>query len=458
MFMRMARFLPPSALLLAACAAFSGCMSRRPDVILIVIDTLRNDELPWMGADPRFAPNLGRLAHEGVVFPRTYAPSPWTKPSTTTILTGLHPYRHGVNGHDDKLDASVQTIAEVFSAAGYQTAAVVSNPSLYDGGTRQGFEVFREVGRWIEHSTDRVAAQARDVIARASGERPLFLYVHFLDPHDKYVPPAQDRLFLPEGYTPQGPEVLTGDMRHFEGDTPVWKPTSFDFTPTPIPLQPLDLAYMRGLYRGELHAADRHLQAILDSQRIGRGNPLLSVVTADHGEAFYEHGMPRHGWTLHEEVLRVPLLFHGAPLQGRSLDGSRIARSMDILPTILDLVHVKDSEERDGVSLAQPPPEGGSVVQGLTCYHVQKESFIIEDPYKLIIDERFGRNELYDLQADPHETRNLAFSQPARVASMVARQQKIRDDLLSRKFATAKLEGEELRQHEEALKSLGYIK
>ena len=458
------RGLAAAGLLAAAVLATGACGKPklslgRPDVLLVVVDTLRNDEMPWMGADERVAPNLGRLAREGIVFPKVYAPSPWTKPSTATILTGLHPLRHGLNGHRERLDPSIETLAESFQSHGYATSAVVANPSLYDEGYRQGFDAFRQAGeihKWIVHSTDRVAVLAREALQEAPRDRPLFLYVHFLDPHDLYVPPQQDRFLLPQGPVPTDQRILGGDMRHFEGDTPVWEPTSADFSPTPVPLAAPDLAYMRGLYRGEIHAADRELAGIVAAQEKLRGNAVLVVVTADHGEEFYEHGMPRHGWTLHEEALRVPLLLHGAGLALRSLDPARIARCEDIAPTLLDLAGVEPGD-RDGVSLARPAPAGGVTVVGLTRYHVQKESYVIEGGWKLIIDERFGRHELYDLAADPSERMNLAAGQPERVVALLHRQQELRDGLIARKYHTGTLVGEESRRNEEALKSLGYI-
>ena len=428
-------------------------------MLLVVVDTLRNDEMPWMGGDGRVAPNLGRLAQEGIVFPTVYAPSPWTRPSTATILTGLHPLRHGLNGHRERLDESVETLAERFRAAGWATSAVVANPSIYNEGYRQGFDAFRQAGelrRWIVHSTGQVAALAREAIGEAPRDKPLFLYVHFLDPHDFYAPPEQDRFLLPAGYVPSDPTVVVGNMRHFEGDTPVWEPTASDFTPTPLPLDPEDLSYMRALYRGEIHAADRELAAIVDALGRLRGNARLLAVTADHGEEFFEHGTWRHGWSLHEAALRVPLLLQGAGLSGREIDTKRLARSQDIAPTLLDLVGVA-AGDTDGASLARPAPTEGLLALGLTRYHVQKESFLVESGFKLIIDERFGHHELYDLSADPSEAVDLASAQPERLAAMLAHHGELAEALAARRYKPTLLQGEEEKKNEEALRSLGYL-
>lgn len=450
--------LASSFLQIACGTAVSGPADVRPDVALIVIDTLRNDEMDWAGAGPAFAPNLARLAKEGVSFPRTYAPCSWTKPSTATILSGLDPYRHGVLGNLDMMSPDVETIAEVFSAAGYETAAIVANRALYDPGVRQGFDSFQEVGQWIDHSSDMVGHFARQAVGRAAGDRPLFIYIHFLDPHDRYIPPVEDRLFLPRRYAPELRDVLTGNMRAFEGDTLVREEVPPDFNPSPVPLPSSDLAYLHGLYRGELHAVDRQVASILEAQSLRRARPLLTAVTSDHGESFYEHGMYRHGWTLHEEVIRVPLLFHGPALEGRGLDGSRIARSADIMPTLLDLAGLDPVPGIDGLSLLDPPPEGGPVLNGLTRYHVQKLDYLIEDPWKLIIDGRFGQHELYDLSSDPGEHHNLADARPDLVRAMLDRENALREDLQSRSIASGKMEGEQIEQIEDAMRALGYMK
>jgi arylsulfatase A-like enzyme len=448
-----------AALLAASCAPEPpSAASLPPDVMLVVIDTLRADEMAWLGPRADYAPVLARLASEGVVFPRTWSHCSWTKPSTTSIVTGLVPLRHGVVDHLQKLSPDAVTVAEMFAAAGYRTAAVVANRALYDDGFRQGFEEFQEVGEWIDHSSDQVAAGAREKLEGSDRTKPLFLYVHFLDPHDRYIPPEGDKLFQPEAPPPTDEDVINGNLRHFEGDTPVQKEEPPGWSPTPIPLGAPDLDWMHGLYRGELHASDRELGAILADRPRYRGNPLLLVVTSDHGESFFEHGMYRHGWTLHEEVLRVPLLFAGTLPRVKTMDGGRIARSVDIVPTILDLAGLPPPAQTDGTSLAAPPPAAAPIVHGLTHYHVQRESFLVEWPWKLIVDERFGKHELYDLETDPHETSNQAAGEPARLATMLQNEKDLRAWETARRIGAAEMSGEELEQLEDAMRGLGYIK
>ncbi len=429
-----------------------------PDVIVCVIDTLRADELAVSGAPADYAPTIARLAKEGTAFPRAWSHCSWTKPSTISIVTGLVPLRHNVIDHLQKLSPDAITLAERLGGAGWQTAAVVANRALYDDGFRQGFESFREIGEWIDHSSDQVSSAAREALEDSDRGRPFFLYVHFLDPHDRYMPPAGDSLFLPQGPKPTDPQVLNGNLRHFEGDTPVHQEEPPGWSPTPIPLPAGDLAWMHALYRGELRAVDRELGAILAARPASRSNPLLLVITSDHGEAFFEHGMYRHGWTLHEEVVRVPMLLWGPMVTARSLDGGRIARSIDIVPTILDLLGQPAPAGLDGTSLAGAAADTPTPVHGLTHYHVQRQSFLVVWPWKLIVDERFGRHELYDLEADPHETQNRAQQEPERLTSMLEQEKRLRFAESAAKVGSAEVTGREREELEEAMRGLGYIK
>ena len=211
------RFLRWPALILAAGCA--GCAKRaeRPDIVLVLADTLRADYLGCHGFQGDVSPNVDRLAAEGLLFERCFSQAPWTKPSVASLFTSLHPEIHGVTTHHgwfgedrsiarqdvgpstgrtDVLPDEALTLAEVLRAEGYETAAFVANPWIQrDQGFAQGFETYEELetkrGRAL---VDRALAW----LAERSDERPFFLYVHFMDVHGPYDAPDKDYAALEE--------------------------------------------------------------------------------------------------------------------------------------------------------------------------------------------------------------------------------------------------------------------
>src|SRR5574338_632864 len=242
-------------LLLLAVLLASGCgRDRRPDLVLVVVDTLRADALGLYGAPRENAPHLAALASEGVVFEHVVAPSSWTKTSMASIFTGLDPARHGVRRVDDALPAQLPTLPRMLHDAGYATLGVQTNPWLRsrfrfdDGFDQYDFRFF--------DSADAVNARGLALLDAAGSRKPVFLYLHYMDVHAPYRP------------------------------SPRW----FQEPPLVLP--------------GGASLSD------------------VEFVTADHGEAFGEHGEVYHGRTFYPEVYSVPLLVR-AP--GRAPAGARVA-------------------------------------------------------------------------------------------------------------------------------------
>jgi len=294
--------------------ASRGDPPRRPDIILITIDTLRADRVGATGGPTGITPAIDELARSGAAFLDATAHVPLTLPSHTSILTGRYPIAHGV--HDNSgitLGADVPTLATILHGAGYHTAAFVSSFVLRGAtGLSRGFDRYddRFEGAGRAHvataSLERRAADvARDVTQwLAAAPHPFFLWVHFYDPHAPYDPPPA-----------------------FAGR----------FAGRP--------------YDGEVASADFGVGSVIGALPAAtRGNTLI-VVTGDHGESLGEHGESEHGILLYDATLHVPLIIQG-PGVGAHLRVDRQVRHVDLLPTIAELSGNPPPAGIDGVSLA----------------------------------------------------------------------------------------------------------
>ena len=355
-------------------AVIAAC-SRGPNadavsVVLVTVDTLRADHLgSYGGGNP--TPNLDRLARGGCVFLDATAHSPLTLPSHASILTGTTPLYHGIkdNGRYALLE-EFETLAEMLKKSGYTTAAFVGGYPVHSRfGLSQGFDTYDDSQLRVrgEREADEVVTAARDWLDRQKGG-PFFLWVHLFDPHSPYKPPET----LGEQYAES--------------------------------------------YGGEVDYVDDALERLFSSL----GDNVLTVFTSDHGEGLGEHGEDNHALFIYDSTLRVPLIFEG-PGVPRGAVLKEQTRSIDIVPTILDLVDQLDlCSACQGTSLV-PLMQGGEFTP-VTSY---AETFfprlnfgwselrsVRREGWKYIAAPE---PELYDLNADPKELENLAMSEPDRL-------------------------------------------
>ncbi len=325
--------------LLLACAG----EERRPNLVVITIDTLRADALGVYGNPGGHSPNIDAFAAGAIVFDNAIAPIGTTLPSHSSLFTGLYPRRHAVRWNGDVLDDRFRTLAEILAEQGYETGAFVSLGLLLShGGLHQGIAATdgsREAGAGVR-SGDRVNEQTIPWLA-ARGEQPFFLWLHYHEPHAPYrlTPYAREKLAGYQGPLADGGPVMTVyDIGHR------------------IPATPQELAALRILYDGEVREADRLVGEVFDALR---QQELLSssvvVVTSDHGQSLGEHGVIGHGNHLTQPVLHVPLLVH-SPRHGPRRVTTR-AGLIDLLPSLLDLLALPAPEDLDGRTLI-PAIEG----------------------------------------------------------------------------------------------------
>jgi choline-sulfatase len=385
---------------LAVLATGAACGSRPPaplraearNLVLITIDTLRADRLGCYGNRNVETPNLDRLSRDGAIAAQASVHVPLTRPSHVSLFTGLLPAEHGIRDNvSPSLRADVPTLADVLRASGFRTAAFVSSIVLSrQSGLGRGFEEYSDrfeadgddarFLNTIQKRGDGPTAEAIAWLEARKGSR-FFAWLHLYDPHDPYEPP-----------------------------------------------EPYRARYADRLYDGEVAWSDELVGRVGAAlERTGRREDTLLVVTSDHGEGLDEHGEAVHGFFVYETTLRVPLLIRGPGV----VPGTRVqttARSIDLLPTVLELLGVAPpaGARLAGRSLAAvlrggpQLPETATYAESLTPrlhYGWSDLRALREGRWKYILAPR---PELYDLQDDPGETRNLAAAPSPRADALRA--------------------------------------
>jgi len=448
---RMATFARTLRFLLADPTLLRERTGPRPRSVLVyLIDTLRADHCSAYGYSRRTTPALEEIAAEGVVFERTWAQAPWTRPAAATVLTGLlYPY-HGA-GKSTGLSDDVETLAERMRTAGRATAAFVANPHVYAGALQfeQGFGRFvTEDSREAQFRSDRINGELVPWLERHARE-PFFVYVHTVDPHAAYDPPDATRAAFARA--------------DYAG--PITPPrTQTELLREQAPLPPDDVQHVIDLYDEEILFNDRQLGVLRDEmKRIGVWDDTLVVVLSDHGEEFQEHGSFGHAGALWEELLHVPLVMK--PPKDCRLAPTRVAapaRQMDVVPTALGLLAAPPGSPCQGIDLLpwivsrerEPLWAMAHEQPGMRCF--------VADGMK-VIELGLGENEgartlLFDLSADPREQHDLAAARADVARRLVLRMDAIEREFESAGFARHDGGGEvELAEHErDALRKLGY--
>lgn len=304
-----------------------------PNVLVLSIDTLRADRLGCYGYDRGTTPNLDKLAAQGVLFERAYSSAPWTLPSYASLFTALLPADHRAGvvteredrfGTDEKapkkttelLRPDVPTMAERAREQGYATAGFYCNPYIGSGaGVDRGFD------RWTryQHGAKAGTEMAQAWIG-AHAAKPWFVFLHLIDPHMPYAPPAP--------YDERFAGVKVEELRDWPPALPALRAGADDA------LKRL----CSDLYDGEVAYADAQLGRLLEALRAsGELDNTIVVLHSDHGEEFWEHGGCDHGHALHEELLRVPFaIVWPGRLAPRRVD-ERV-RTLDLFPTLSELL------------------------------------------------------------------------------------------------------------------------
>jgi len=325
-----------------------------PNIVLIVMDTLRKDHLSCYGYGRETTPNIDRLARRGTLFENALATASWTWPSTASILTGLSADAHGVTNNDScTLNLSHATLAEVLQARGYTTAAFSCNPLIareryFD----QGFEFF-EHDRGAFRMSDEVMPAVVRWIEGHAGAR-FFLYLHLVDPHTPHRPhPAElARLGLapPDDFPARGMDLYTARLAQNEGE-------SLDAV-----VPPAHQAWLGDLYDASVATGDRWVGVLLEALReLGLDENTVIAFTSDHGEELLDHGRLGHGHSIYSELVDVPLILAGPGIR-RGVRVPGAVSNRHLAPTLARLGGAELPGMGDGRFLLADAEEHAAVV------------------------------------------------------------------------------------------------
>ena len=423
---------------------------QKPNLLLVTFDTTRADRLGCYGFEGIRTPSIDRLAREGVLFENVYAQAPQTLPNHSSIFTGLYTITHNVLSNGQKLEDPATTLAEILSASGYKSGAVVAAaPLIKVFNLNQGFSHYDDefvsqdgVGYFkvfmrlfsankinlpSERRGDAVAGLAIQWLDRVSrAKRPFFLWVHFFDPHEPY--------YFREDFDRPEKVVESPGTNRFGVD--------------------------EAAYLNEIEFADYQLGRVLDHlDRLGLADQTLTLFTADHGESLGEHEYTGHRQSVYEDVVRVPLILRMPRILPAGERLATRAMSVDILPTLLTLLEIPYLPTSfQGVDLFKlpenEPRKRYSVAVKLFSKTPIRRTMVFAD-HKFIEFDDPERNALFNIVDDPGELVNLINDRPPEADRISWREEidrwwKAHADL---QFTDFKMTPEQLRR----LKSLGYV-
>ncbi len=371
----------------------------RPNVLFVLTDTLRADNLSPYGYHRDTTPWFDAFAAESVLFEEATSQNAWTPPSVSSIFTGLYARAHGVVALHDTTETGSNvlaeghhTLAELFSDAGYRTGALVKSPvPEAERGYAQGFGSFETVSGFVAHETsgEELAASARAWLDEATAfDEPFFLYLHFMEPHTPYIAPSPYREQFDEGWdsTLEGTHAEILKFRTGESEA-----------------SSEDRERLLSLYDGELAYWDVQVASVVSHlEQLGLLEESIVVFVGDHGEQFFEHGDWLHG-ALYQENIHVPMVLRIPSVTGRRIPGP--VQLMDITPTLAGLCGLNPVDIWQARDL-RPSIALGRVTEGRSFSQYGTErSLVNADRMKFLFEDDTAR--LFDLMADPLEQNDL---------------------------------------------------
>jgi arylsulfatase A-like enzyme len=450
----------------------------RPNILFLLIDTLRGDKLGCAGYGRNLSPTMDAIAAEGVMFQQAVAQSPWTQPSVVSLFTAMYPgailpvdeYRKSFDAVRRGatpvrvLDEHYATIASALQWHGYQTAAITANPYVTRVfGLARGFEHFDETLATQDAAAGLLSDAACRWLQQRDSSRPFFLYLHYMDVHGPYNagPEFLDPLLEMVDAMPQREQLTDNQLHQLD---PRYLATMPPVYTDPARHERLwrTREYWEARYEAGVAEMDHHLAALRGRlAEMGLWDDLVVIVTADHGEGLGEHVLFEHGFSTHHTELHVPLIIRWP---GAIAAGGRVAetvRLMDVAPTLLDLLDVAPMKDVQAVSLVpyirgDPPPEPlTGLSEGLKI--ARRQVALYRGEWKLALPIEPPVQLLYHFTEDPLERRNLAGQDPDMLGMLLQMEAEQRAE--NDRLATAaqrqsiELSPEQLRR----LRSLGYV-
>ena len=451
-----------------------GTASVRPPIFLISFDTARADVFGALtGEQPSLTPNLDKLAADSVLFEHAFVQAPHTLPSHMSLFTSVYPDVHGVKPEQKPLGDAIETLPEMLHEAGYWTLGLATSEWLKaEFGFGRGFDQYEVLPHRPTYA-DRVneAALAR-LRTRWFDHRPAFVFLHYYDLHSDFDQGTGNKLpyYSPPGDRAQIPQSEDGaEFCDPGGHCNTQYLIAADLERRVLPQSEIDTIHE--LYRDAVPALDAAMGRFLDELR-SRGiyEDSLIVVTADHGEEFREHGRFIHSQP-YDETIAVPLFIKFPRSWQAGLRVGAMAETVDILPTILDVLGLTPPRYIQGESLMPLVDPRSESTRRKTA--VASQDTINQARYglrtahwKIIMDLKAGRREIYDLDQDPGETHDLSTEEPDVADRLQMRlEQRVRTNRalsarLSQDATSVDTEGVQdtlSAEERERLKALGYL-
>lgn len=409
------------------------------NVILITLDTVRADHLPFHGYPVMTAPNLSRMAQNSIQFKDAIAQSTWTLPSHASILSGMYPHEHGAIKGNTRIAPDVPMLPQFFKEAGYSTAAFISHYFVHHQfGFGKGFDHFDTTNyvRDMAHvSTGSLTGLAVDWMDAQPGE--FFVWIHNFDPHNQFV--HHDKIDF---------EYIESVSDEPELQYDKWNSYPCEFSDF---FNSAREKYI-SLHDGEIYRCDR---AIGNLMRYLQSRDLLDktivIITSDHGEAFMDHGLVGHGTFVYSEVTDVPLLVY---LPGSTPGIVRpVTELKNIVPTLLDLFGMPKPQYLGRNILTE---NTGHAFSDVLDRQDHRSICFVSDEWKLVYSYHKDEFELYDRRTDPGDLKDVARFHPDIVTSLKPRLM----DLTTPKIRPAAPDTQQINHDElttEHLKALGYV-
>jgi arylsulfatase A-like enzyme len=465
--------------------AFAACTTQpeKPNIILVILDTVRSDCTGPGGNRDGLTPRLDSLADEGTIFRNAWATAPWTLPTHASIFTGKLSSSHGCHINHWRFDETQTTLAALLAEAGYETAAFFSNPWLTDriSGVLHGFDIRQEspIGDITRMSLGRsdqggasINRNIKEWFDRRENDRPYFLFVNYLEAHLPYDPPAMYR------------EQYLNDLPPDDMVTIEW---SEEFNAGLHPVDSVDWERVRRLYGGDVYHADQLLSRLLEMlKNRGDYDNSVIIVTSDHGENLGDHNLVDHQFSIHETLLSVPLVVR-APAYLHKGEHVEPVMLIDLFASILDFAGIDYSDvpplsrallslqNEDRTAMNEMAEAGWKermliaeyggghpvLLNGLRELNPDLDTAAFERGYRSVRrgDYRLtiGTDDsiwLHNMTSDPSQEQNIAKDHPQIVEDLFIAMRK----LLSKEF---KKDPEDIELDEESLRklrSLGYVK
>lgn len=421
------------------------------NVIIYLVDTLRADHVASYSKRQIRTPYIDKFASEGVLFESAFSQCSWTKPSTASLLTSTYPSFHGAITRHDALTDAITTLAEYLKDNGYLTGAFINQPNISaDFGFSQGFDSYVETYCQIMERP-LFSLHMNQLIfpwLEKNANRPFFLYIHTIDPHDPYTPPPPYDSMYDSDYKGS----INGSVKTIQ-----------QILGGKLKVSQRDIQHLESLYDGEITLNDLAFGELIERlKKLQLYDSTLIIFTSDHGEEFYEHQGLKHGLTLYDEQIRIPLIMR---LPSHFPAGIRISptvRLIDIMPTILELLNLSTIDQCQGKSLI--PLITGEVKSLIEEIYLEEDldgavlQSVRGKRWKLISYPKTGFLELFDLDQDPKEIHNLAAQYPELTNSLMEMVRRWHQEQIEKRAGLHRPEIKKLSEETiKQLKALGYL-